>query len=424
VLNLEEGYGILEFVQKYELTREQQSRAFQRLDYLHRLVHKTPLISCYTERDQDLGRVLDIFIRMNSGGTELSYSDLLFSIAVANWRELDARREVNDLVDALNGIGGGFSFSKDFVLKAGLMLAEIKSVGFKVENFSRDNMATLETAWPAISRALDLTVRLVSDFGFTGQTRRADSALLPIAYYVYKRKAQPDFLTHTRHTEDRRAILNWLARSYLKASGIWGSGLDTLLTSLREIIARDGTLGFPLKPIEAEMTRRGKTLAFTFDELDDLVELNYGEPRAFALLTLIFETVDTSKTLHMDHIFPISIFKRRRLLAEGLPEDKIDHLIECANTLPNLQLIEGAINQQKLTMLPAAWLRQREPDPARRDKYIYLHMLEGLPETVRDFAPFYERRRETLRTRIRQLLLVDGTEPAESPTTTRQAPAA
>jgi hypothetical protein len=63
---------------------------------------------------------------------------------VANWRELDARREVNELVGSLNGIGGGFAFSKDFVLKAGLMLAEIKSVGFKVENFDRENMATLE----------------------------------------------------------------------------------------------------------------------------------------------------------------------------------------------------------------------------------------------------------------------------------------
>jgi hypothetical protein len=175
----------------------------------------------------------------------LSYSDLLFSIAVANWRELDARREVNELIDALNGIGGGFSLSKDFVLKAGLMLAEIKSVGFKVENFDRANIATLETAWPAISRALDLTVQLVSDFGFTGQTLRADSALLPIAYYLYKRKAQPDFLTHSRHANDRRSIMRWLARSYLKASGIWGSGLDTLLTSLRDIIAKRGADCFP-----------------------------------------------------------------------------------------------------------------------------------------------------------------------------------
>jgi hypothetical protein len=159
-LKLEEGYGILEYLQRYELSREEQGLAFRRLHYLHRLVHNTPLISCYTERVQDLSRVLDVFIRMNSGGTALSYSDLLFSIAVANW-ELDARREVNKLVDALNGIGGGFSFSKDFVLKAGLMLAEIKSVGFKVENFDRANMATLEAAWPAISRALDIYLHML-----------------------------------------------------------------------------------------------------------------------------------------------------------------------------------------------------------------------------------------------------------------------
>lgn len=403
-LQLKEGIGIFERVQQHELSRDQQTVAFERLDLLHRLVHKTPLISCYTERDQDLGRVLDIFIRMNSGGTVLSYSDLLFSIAVANWTELDARREVNEIVDALNGVGGGFSFSKDFVLKAGLMLAEIKSVGFKVENFDRTNMATLERAWPAIRQALDLTVRLVSNFGFTGQTLRADSALLPIAYYLFKRKAQQDFLTHSRHSGDRRNILRWLARSYLKASGIWGSGLDTLLTSLREVVATQGENAFPATQIEEEMARRGKTLSFTPDELDDLVELPYGESRTFALLTLIFETVDTSKSLHMDHIVPISKFKRRLLLAEGVQEAAVEEWSEQANTLPNLQLIEGAINQEKLAMMPADWLRMREPDDQRREKYIYLHMLEGLPERLGDFEVFYQRRRRALQSRIALLL--------------------
>ena len=92
------------------------------------------------------------------------------------------------------------------------MLAEIRSVGFNVENFDRANMATLEAAWPAISQALDLTVRLVSDFGFSGQTLRADSALLPIAYYLYKRQAQPDFFTHSRHaTSAVRSYDGWLA---------------------------------------------------------------------------------------------------------------------------------------------------------------------------------------------------------------------
>ena len=77
-------------------------------------------------------KVLQIFIRTNSGGTVLSYSDLLLSVAVAQWSQYDAREEILQLVDDLNNIGNGFTLSKDWVLKAGLMLSDIGSVGFKV----------------------------------------------------------------------------------------------------------------------------------------------------------------------------------------------------------------------------------------------------------------------------------------------------
>ncbi|MGK7460341.1 hypothetical protein ACSRCL_22470, partial [Salmonella enterica] len=79
--------------------------------------------------------------------TTLSYSDLLLSIAVTQWSTLDARDEIHKLVDEMNQIGNGFSFSKDLVLKAGLMLSDIGSVGFKVENFSKENMCKLEDNW-------------------------------------------------------------------------------------------------------------------------------------------------------------------------------------------------------------------------------------------------------------------------------------
>jgi hypothetical protein len=43
----------------------------------------------------DIDRVLDIFIRTNSAGTVLSYSDLLLSIAAAQWGDRrDAREEI------------------------------------------------------------------------------------------------------------------------------------------------------------------------------------------------------------------------------------------------------------------------------------------------------------------------------------------
>ncbi len=90
---------------------------------LWREVHQNPSLHFYEETDQDIERVLDIFVRVNSGGTVLSYSDLLMSIATAQWKDLDARAEVHGLVDALNATGQGFNFSQDTVLKSGLVLA-------------------------------------------------------------------------------------------------------------------------------------------------------------------------------------------------------------------------------------------------------------------------------------------------------------
>jgi hypothetical protein len=121
-------------------------RAVEAIHALQASVHTEPIISYYEESTQEIEKVLNIFIRTNSGGTVLSYSDLLLSIATAQWEHRDARTDINVLVDALNTTGNGFNFSKDFVLKAGLMLSDMASVGFKVENFGRENMAKLNTA--------------------------------------------------------------------------------------------------------------------------------------------------------------------------------------------------------------------------------------------------------------------------------------
>ena len=55
------------------------------LHRLHAMVHNALVISYYEEESQDIEKVLNIFIRTNSGGTVLSYSDLLLSIATAQW---------------------------------------------------------------------------------------------------------------------------------------------------------------------------------------------------------------------------------------------------------------------------------------------------------------------------------------------------
>lgn len=391
---------LIDSLDELDLSKDQRRQAKKVLRQLYRTIHYKELISYYEEGEQDLERVLNIFIRMNSGGTPLSYSDLLLSIAVAQWSTLDARQEIHQLVDQMNKEGDQFSFSKDLVLKAGLMLSDIGSVGFKVENFNKANMSLLEENWQRIREALLLSVRLLASFGFNSQNLRADSALLPIAYYLFTRQADEGYLHRVEYVQDREDVRQWLIRSLLKASGIWGSGLDTLLTALRDQIRINAQTGFPVSQIESVMSARGKTLTFTDEELDELVELPYGDKRTFALLSLIFPGFDLSKHFHVDHIYPQARFTKPRLRKIGFSEELMIEVADKANRLPNLQLLEGSINNQKRQKMPHDWYAQFKPDANARQQYLAGLEITDLPERLDDFLAFYERRREALRARI------------------------
>ncbi|MCP4006628.1 MAG: DUF262 domain-containing protein, partial [bacterium] len=345
ILAMEPGPPLLAWLNE-RLEQADLNKAFSALDRLFQIVHNKNLVAYYQEKSQDLEKVLNIFIRMNSGGTILSYSDLLLSVAVAQWTRLDAREEIHSLVDEINQAGDGFRFSKDLVLKAGLMLSDIGNVGFKVANFNRDNMAVLEEKWPEIRRALVLTVELMSSYGFTGQTLRADSAILPIAYYLFRQRPKSSYVTHNRYAEDRDRIRQWVVRSLVK-SGIWGSGLDTLLTALREVLREHGRERFPAKELHDAMARRGKSLAFDPEEVEELLDMRYGDGRLFPLLSLLFPFIDLRNHFHVDHVFARSRFSPKKLRTVGVADEKIDVFREKAESLANLQLLQDAINIEK-----------------------------------------------------------------------------
>lgn len=404
VLAMQGGPQMLSWIVAKGLSGETLTRAYANLDRLHRVVHTDPLLSYYEEESQDLERVLNIFIRLNSGGTVLSYSDLLLSIAVAQWSRLDARREIHGLVDELNSIRTGLGLSQDFVLKAGLMLADIASVGFKVENFDKSNMAKLEAEWHRVKRSLGLAVRLATSFGLDAQTLRADSALLPIAYYLHLKAPGDGYLTHSSHAADREAIRSWLVRSLLKPSGIWGSGLDTLLTALRAAIQAAGPDVFPTAALQKVMAQRGKSLVFEPEEIEELLDTEHGNGRAFLLLSLLYPFIDLRNQFHVDHVFPTARFAPTKLRKSGVSEGAVEQARERRNRLPNLQLLEGALNLEKSAALPSSWLAEHSPDKASNTAYRERHDFGDLPGDMDGFLTFYEARRERLRRRVTALL--------------------
>ena len=403
ILKMTEPHEVSESLIELELPKEQMLRASKTLHKLYDIVHNKQSVAFYEEKGQELDKVLQIFIRMNDGGTPLSHSDMLLSIAVAQWTDHDARKEIHELVDDLNRIGVGFTFSKDLVLKAGLMLSDIGSVGFKVDNFNRENMDIFERNWDDVKRAMTLTVQLVSDFGFSGQNLRAHNAILPIAYYLYLKDPGDSYLTHSRFEKDRRRIRKWLIRSLLK-SGIWGSGLDTLLTALRQIIKANDRDAFPAKLIRSEMRAQGKSLVFEDEEIEELADMQFGDRLAFALLSLLFPYIDLRNQFHIDHVFPRSRFTPKRLRDASVPDEMRADFIQCRDRLANLQLLEGNKNIEKSAKMPAEWLAQEFSFSSGGLNYKNLHLLGDVPDSITQFDVFYKARRERLKDRIGELL--------------------
>jgi hypothetical protein len=79
-------------------------------------------------------------------------------------------------------------------------------------------------------------------------------------------------------------------------------------------------------------------------------------------------------------------------------------LAQHANELPNLQLLEGAMNNEKRAMMPVAWLAKLQPDSAAEGHYREKHLLGDLPAEMSGFKAFYEARRERLRAKLTELV--------------------
>ena len=343
ILNLKESYDVSQYLIENGLFedygKEKASFANKTLSKLHSVVHLKPTISYYLEKSSALDKVLNIFIRINSGGTILSYSDLLLSIATAQWEEKDAREEITSFVEELNNIGDGFNFNKDFVLKSCLVLCDFSDIAFKVDNFNKQNMLKIESEWDQITAVLRMSVGLVSSFGYNRDTLTSNNAVIPIAYYIRNNGFNDSFISSSKNTEDKSMIKQWLVLSLIKRA--FSGQPDSVLRPLRKII-NDNGINFPLDKIIDHFKGTNKTLIFSDEDIENLTWYKYGQNFTFSVLTLLYPNLDYRNQFHVDHIFPKSLFTSSKLRKRGVSEDDIDLYKSRLNNLENLQLLESS----------------------------------------------------------------------------------
>lgn len=173
----------------------------------------------------------------------------------------------------------------------------------------------------------------------------ADSVLIPVAYYVHHRKLGHSYRESPNTREDREA-LRFVGPTFAHRSRRLGFRPPTHCRDLREIIKAQGSASFPLAAFEKAMALRGKSLAVTDALIDDVLSLEYGKARTFAVLATLFPHVDTRNVVHVDHVYPAALLDRKKLTAlladDGTAKftpEQIEEFIALRDTLPNLALL-------------------------------------------------------------------------------------
>ena len=387
-------------LQSSGVSPEKQDLFDRNLQRLYDVVWTKENISYHNETEQDDDRVLDIFVRTNSGGTKLSKSDLLLSmISGEDWAGSNPREEIHGLVDFLNHeLSRKNDLSKDFVMKACLVLTDLP-VRYNMQNFSNENLAIIGSEWRVIKKYLTAAVELANRFGIDEDTLTSANALIPIVYYM---KARGTTLLGESADEvsSAHSARLWLIGCLLNRT--FGGQGDNLLRDMREVL-RAGTGSFPSRELHDAARKHRRTSVLDRDAVNSMLELEHGDRITFLALSLLYDEQNWGTTPHQqDHIFPQDLFKPKRMDEAGVPRDRQAALSGLRDRLGNLQLIMGTENAGKSDQDFATWLKTRSPEFRRR------HLIPEGDEllTLDRFDDFVAEREKLIRARLEIVLQV------------------
>ncbi|GEP89015.1 Protein of unknown function DUF262 [Chitinophaga terrae (ex Kim and Jung 2007)] len=339
-------------------TEEQRDTANTHIGRLHSRIHTLRLLNYYEEKSQSYNKVVEAFIRANTGGVKLGYSDILLSTATAKWNTLNAREEIHEFTDDINKIGNGYSFEKDFVLKGCLYLTDNLPIQYKVENFTRTNLEKIENNWEVTKSSIEKAIKLVSKFGFNDKNLVSKGALLPIALYIQLLNKR-NFVESTASADvlNQLSIQRWLTVALLKNA--FGGSSDRTLKLVQDVIkGQQGLTKFPFDEINK---RLNIDASFNEIEIEQLLSVSYSTKYSYLLLSLLYPNRDwKDNKYHEDHIYPKSEFTTAKLKQRGYDEATIKEYQRHYNTLANLQLLTDKENIEKKAADFDKWIASRD----------------------------------------------------------------
>lgn len=250
------------------------------------------------EQAKTTNEILDIFVRVNSGGTRLSRSDLMFSLIKTKW--VRAREHFDALQAQLDKIGVA-EVDKDFIIRGLLTISDV-STKFDV-NVVEKHWELMESKFPVLDKAL----RSAIDFCRSADVRILSSSLLrpvatlfPVVYYLSRQKncSVPD---------SERGSLRTLIYFLLYNGFLGGRSPEARIRYLREVLQRQQGNAVPLDELLAVVAQRQRHHAIVTSP--DVIAWNPRLTLNIAQPTAARDTLSWQERAEVDHIFPQSVYR-------------------------------------------------------------------------------------------------------------------
>ncbi len=335
-----------------------------------------------------LTEVAEIFVRVNSGGTRLARSELIFTLLKARWKE--ARQEFEDLTEQLNS-RGNFEVDTDFIIRS-LLVFNGYSSRYDIERMRNENiMIEFKNIFEKAKAALLSTFDFLTSNNGAGiktyrlltsgqQAHRGYNVLIPIAQFLFLSKSQS--IPEDQRRRLRKYLYTAIFSRYMVVY------VESHINQLADIVRSSIEAGerlFPLDKIERtikEWNNYDHISGFFNDKhaINPLLNILHGGK-------VDFETLHPANSPHKDHIFPKS-----KLYALGFSEDQINHYA-------NMRLLGGLANILKSDTDPTVILAGFSEQALMQDYLIPKDYLE-----YSKYQDFLEVRAELIRKEVDRYL--------------------
>lgn len=344
---------------------------------LYQVIDSIDKPDTYSEND-----VVEIFIRANSGGTPLNKSDLMFSLLVSSWDDVENR--MSELLLEINATG--YKFTRDFILKTFLVLLD-KGARYNVRKFREEGTRErIEQEWDDITDS----IRAVKDYIYGSTFLKTDKtipsylSLIPLIYFRYHFKGK-----WGNHLPDYQ---NYITRTSI--TGVFGGTPDNLLDKLVKRINEDKD--FVLDQIFGVIREDNRGLEVS---QSTILSLDYWNKEIHFFFNLWYgfnyqPSLQDNKP-QIDHIFPQSALKKVKMPNPSTGAmNMMKYGWAIRDQIANLMLLTAVENGAggKTDILPEVFFADKSPE------YLEMHLIPKNPKLWKfeNFEKFIEARKKLI----------------------------